>query len=799
MAVASHTKSLRTSTVPVHIHGHLNPGTAWNLINISFQRLGFDRKMVDQAENGSDLHTLPSTTASLDKGPPGSGIYTLYGAQISNYTAKVRSYLIYKGVPFQEVVASNQIYDKLLVPVIGYRTMPILRKPDGGLLQDSTDIIDYLERQSPDASVYPSTPTLHLANLLLESYAHDWVRIPAMYYRWGFPDTNDEYLKAEFGRMYEPMAQPGEQIFIGDKACAWTRDRLPSLGVTAATIPEVEQWMENLLRWLDTHFSEHDYLFGSRPSTADFTFMGPLYGHMYRDPYSFALMSRICPNVIRWVERMNSPPERVPGSYFASDEIPKTLLPLLRHLFAEYVPVAYDTIDRVSHWINANPSSPVPRFLECQDFHIGGITAKRTVWTCIQYMFQRPLFYYQNTFGRAKQNMDTFLRRLGRDISLDKTVYRPVKHENYRLVADVKEVYKLYGTQSSYYTAKVRGYLTFKKIPFEEILATAEIYESVIVRKTGVWMIPVLISPDGVVLQDSTEIIDFLELRFTQAPVYPASPKQKLATLILELMGDEWLIMTAIYYRWTKDENRAFAVGQFGEQAKPDASPQEQHEAGLEKVRVFSSWVDSFGIDDITGPAIEEAYEELLNAFQQHLEKHEYLFGSRPSLADFSFFGGLSAVLQRDPYSGRLMAGLAPRVQEWVERLRRPQRVGSFADGDEIPETLLPLLKMTFSDFFPVLQETVSAVKVWIGGHPGQALPKTIGTHDFVLRGRRGTRHIFPYSQWMLQRVLDFYKSLTAAERPEMDRWVAGLGGLGYMNMTIDCRVKRENYKLSAD
>ena len=48
--------------------------------------------------------------------------------------------------------------------------------------------------------------------------------------------------------------------------------------------------------------------------------------------------------------------------------------------------------------------------------------------------------------------------------------------------------YRLYGTPTSYYTAKVRAYLNYKTIPFEEVLTTEEIYRDVIVARTGVWI-----------------------------------------------------------------------------------------------------------------------------------------------------------------------------------------------------------------------------------------------------------------------------------------------------------------------
>lgn len=361
-------------------------------------------------------------------------IYTLYGAQISNYTAKVRSYLIFKKVLFQEVVASNYVYDRILVPVIGFRMMPILRTPEGDFLQDSTDIIDAMEKRFPEVPVYPSAPRQHLAALLLEAYAHDWVRIPAMYYRWAFPKYNHDYLIREFGRMYEPTAHLDQQIEIGDKGSAWTRERLPSLGVTEKTVPQFEAWAEELLVWLDQHFSTHDYLLGGRPCTADFTFMGPLYGHLYRDPYSTLLLRRIAPNVIRWIERMNSAPASG-GSYLPDDEVPASLLPLLRHAFAEYVPVAYDTINRVGAWIEHNPGAPIPRFLGTQQFQIGGVAETKTVWTCIQYMFQRPLNLYQSAAGSRKKAMDALLGQIGGRCDLGFKVAHPVRRENYKLLA----------------------------------------------------------------------------------------------------------------------------------------------------------------------------------------------------------------------------------------------------------------------------------------------------------------------------------------------------------------------------
>src|SRR6185436_14160208 len=46
--------------------------------------------------------------------------------------------------------------------------------------------------------------------------------------------------------------------------------------------------------------------------------------------------------------------------------------------------------------------------------------------------------------------------------------------------------HKLIGAEVSYYTGKVRAYLRYKAIAFEEISASAEVYRDAIIPRTGV-------------------------------------------------------------------------------------------------------------------------------------------------------------------------------------------------------------------------------------------------------------------------------------------------------------------------
>lgn len=63
-------------------------------------------------------------------------------------------------------------------------------------------------------------------------------------------------------------------------------------------------------------------------------------------------------------------------------------------------------------------------------------------------------------------------------------------------------------------------------------------------------MIPVVVTSDGECVQDITEIIDYFEQRCPEPSVYPAGAWQRLVSLLLEVYGDEWLVLPAMHYRW---------------------------------------------------------------------------------------------------------------------------------------------------------------------------------------------------------------------------------------------------------
>src|SRR6185436_17897719 len=123
--------------------------------------------------------------------------------------------------------------------------------------------------------------------------------------------------------------------------------------------------------------------------------------------------------------------------------------------------------------------------------------------------------------------------------------------------------YRFYASEVSYFSAKVRPALRYKGVPYAEILATPHAYRTVIRPRIGFNMIPVVVTPGDETLQDSSDILDALEARFPEPRLYPTTPVQRIASYLVELYADEFLILPGLHYRWSFPESEAKARADF--------------------------------------------------------------------------------------------------------------------------------------------------------------------------------------------------------------------------------------------
>ncbi|SIN63476.1 Glutathione S-transferase [Parasphingorhabdus marina DSM 22363] len=356
----------------------------------------------------------------------------------------------------------------------------------------------------------------------------------------------------------------------------------------------------------------------------------------------------------------------------------------------------------------------------------------------------------------------------------------------------------LYGAPLSLYSGKARAYMDWKGVDYTETLSSADVYRDIIVPKVGRPVIPVVATRDGTILQDTTCIIDHYEQQLGGPSVYPEGPRQKLVALLLEVLGDEWLVIPAMHYRWNYNEE--WVYGEFGAASAPEASKEEQLEIGRKRGADFKGFCPILGINPDTIPAIEASYEALLSDLDAHFSAHDYLLGSRPSIGDYGLIGPLYAHLYRDPASGEIMKRLAPRVAQWVERMVdvKAPLSGEFLPDDEVPASLIPVIERMMREQLPFLQTSADMLTAWAAANADAEIPRAVGMAEFTVEGATAQRIAPPFSLWMFQRPHDHYRDLDDGERDTVDALLSGISGAGgFQDFRPGPRLVFEDFRLA--
>ncbi len=264
-----------------------------------------------------------------------SGVYTLYGSYASYHTAKTRSYLRKKGIPFVERVPGVPRFREVVRKQSDNHRIPQLEMPSGEVVQDSIAIFDTLETLHPTPPAYPPGVRQQLVARLLEYFIDATLGKPAWHYRWNFKDENYSFVGREFGRSFKPYGSDEELTHYGNVIAERMEGKRAALGDSPELRPVFEAIYLDALEILDEQFREYPYLFGGLPSIADHILMGPVFGHLARDPVPANLMKLKAPRLYRWTEHMNTPelasPEQsdIAEAYLEGDEVPAGTLKFL--------------------------------------------------------------------------------------------------------------------------------------------------------------------------------------------------------------------------------------------------------------------------------------------------------------------------------------------------------------------------------------------------------------------------------------------------------------------------------------
>lgn len=355
-----------------------------------------------------------------------------------------------------------------------------------------------------------------------------------------------------------------------------------------------------------------------------------------------------------------------------------------------------------------------------------------------------------------------------------------------------------YAWHLSYFSGKTRAYLRYKGVPFVEKPIDFYTFSVRAKKRTNAAVMPVLVTPEGEWIGDTSNIIDRLEQRFPEAPVVPAAPVQRMASYLMELWGDEWWLVVAMYTRWCHPENYPLFLNDAGKGLLPYFPRFLQNRVGAKAANQMRAHLPSLGLVPGQIEIVAEWTRNALDLLEQHFNKYPFLFGDKPSLGDFGLMGPLYAHLGRDPWSKRELIDTRPSVRRWVDRMNQPQPLsGNFLPGDQIPETLAPIFQMMFREFLPYIEGILREVNLALPKlAPGKALPRGLGAVNFPMGQHSYRRATIPYILWMVQRILDGYKTMPTKDQSTVRAWMTGLGGEALLDLEIP-RLRRVGLRVA--
>ncbi len=349
----------------------------------------------------------------------------------------------------------------------------------------------------------------------------------------------------------------------------------------------------------------------------------------------------------------------------------------------------------------------------------------------------------------------------------------------------------LYGWHLSFYAGKVRCYLRYKHIPFIDQDVSLYTLAVPIKRHTGAAVMPVVRTPEGQWLQDSSVIIDQLEARFPARPVIPQSPVQRFASTLLEVWGDEWWIPIAMHTRWSYPENFALFERDAGRALLPGFPRFLQNMAVGFVASKLRGYVPRVGIRPEQFAMMESWTRIMLDHLDAHFARHRFLFGDRPTLGDFGVVGTMYGHLGRDPWPKRELVDPRKNLRAWIDRMAAPpdgEAAASLVADDEIPATLTPVFNSVSREFLPMIEAVVLELQRLAPTVPqGTPLPRGGNDITFPMGNGRFSRAALIFAAWKVQRLLDVFKAMSAGDQAKVRAWAATAG----VERVLDLQIPR--------
>jgi hypothetical protein len=343
--------------------------------------------------------------------------------------------------------------------------------------------------------------------------------------------------------------------------------------------------------------------------------------------------------------------------------------------------------------------------------------------------------------------------------------------------------YRLFGSIGSPYALKLRSIMRYQRLPFDWVPASLDWVPEGLPRpplsqkaresiaNVHPPVIPVVYFPkDSSYRNDSTSVAYALDADSGARAIVPPDPGLAFLSHLLEDMADEWAVKIAFYYRWGHDEDRVFksriVVGELLGGGFDSAT---QIAAAARFADRQVGRMPLVGATPENAPLILRTFRELLSAFDRLQEHSIFLFGPRPVLADFGWYGQLSS-LGTDPTPWRFMRDRAPGIFPYLQMLEDASGIEEPwpSASDSLPPAVDALLRLAGEVYLPFLDANARAL---------EANERTVSFSAFGMRYVQGT---FKYQAKCLRWLREELNALRGESR---DRTFAILRATGCLDV----------------
>lgn len=324
--------------------------------------------------------------------------------------------------------------------------------------------------------------------------------------------------------------------------------------------------------------------------------------------------------------------------------------------------------------------------------------------------------------------------------------------------------YTLIGGNASPYSLKMRSHMHYRRLPHNWILRS-EANDHLLAGLRPV-LVPVLKLPeDGSLHLDSTRLIYMLEERhLDDRSVIPDNPAHAFLAHLVEDMADEWVTKMMFHYRWTYEADIHYASRWIADDRSSDATDEEREKFAEYFTDRQVGRMPLVGCTPENAPVIEAGFHHILALLHADVGQYKYLFGTRPSIADFGLYGQLR-ILSIDPTPMSIMRNEAQRAESWLRQLDDASGIeGDWYAIGELPPMTKGLITYCAEVYLPFLAANAAAIE------QGEE------TFSVEMGGRTYSQGVFRYQVKCLGELKARYKALPEEAKDIVDGLIGEAG-----------------------